>query len=150
MQIQGFPDMISHMTAEELLEEFALFDDWHDKFQYIIELGDQLEPLPDQYRVDDNLVQGCQSNVWLVAQAHENNGNDTRVEFLADSDSQIVRGLIAILMMLMSGKSAHEIQQLDVESVFRKLELQRHLSRSRSNGLHAMIQRIRELSAQHV
>lgn len=133
------------MTVEELLEEFELFDDWSEKYQYIIELGDQLDSFPEEFRVDDNLVQGCQSNVWLVARAKP--ADPPVIEFLADSDSQIVRGLIAILVMLMSGRTAEEIRDLDVEGLFRKLELQRHLSRSRSNGLNSMIQRIRTLAA---
>jgi cysteine desulfuration protein SufE len=138
--------MMLQMTADELIEEFSLFDDWHDRFQYIVELGDQLDPLPEEHRIEANLVQGCQSNVWLVARVRD--GDPPAIELLADSDSQIVRGLIAILVMLMSGRSPAEIQQLDVESLFKRLELQRHLSRSRSNGLHAMVQRIRQLAAQ--
>jgi cysteine desulfuration protein SufE len=139
--------MMVQMTADELMEEFALFDDWNDRFQYIIELGDQLDTLPDEYRVEENMVQGCQSSVWMVARVHS--GDPPTIEFLADSDSQIVRGLIAILMMLMSGRTAQEIQTMDVERVFRGLDLQRHLSRSRSNGLYSMIKRIRELAAQY-
>jgi cysteine desulfuration protein SufE len=137
--------MSASMTVEELLDEFSLFDDWSDKYQYIIELGDQLDPLPDELRVDEHLVQGCQSSVWVVARAKPS--DPPVIEFLADSDSQIVRGLIAILVMLLSGRTAEEIQALDVEGLFRKMELQRHLSRSRSNGLHSMIQRIRSLAA---
>jgi cysteine desulfuration protein SufE len=134
------------MTSAELLDEFSLFDDWSEKYQYIIELGDQLAEFPDEHRIDRNLVQGCQSNVWVVARAQPKTDPPV-IEFLADSDSQIVRGLIAILVMLMSGRTAPEIQSMDVESLFQKLELQRHLSRSRSNGLHSMIQRIRSLAA---
>lgn len=137
--------MTVSMTAEELLDEFSLFDDWSEKYQYIIELGDELGELPEEYRVESNLVQGCQSNVWLVARTKDT--SPPVVEFLADSDSQIVRGLIAILVMLMSGRTAEEIQTMGVEQLFEKLELQRHLSRSRSNGLHSMIQRIRSLAA---
>jgi sulfur transfer protein SufE len=133
------------MTAEELLDEFALFDDWSEKYQYIIELGDQLGEFPEPLRVEDNLVQGCQSNVWLVARTQPS--SPPVIEFLADSDSQIVRGLIAILIMLLSGRTAEEIKLMDVESLFQKLELRQHLSRSRSNGLHSMIQRIRTLAA---
>lgn len=134
------------LTADELVREFQALDDWNDRFQYIIELGDQLEPFPEEERRDENLVQGCQSNVWLVARVSE--GEPRRIEFLADSDSQLVRGLIAILVMLLSGKTPQEILCTDVESVFRKLDLQRHLSRSRSNGFYAMVRRIRELASQ--
>ncbi len=134
------------LTAAQLIDEFEMFDDWNDRFQYIIELGDQLDPFPEEHRLESNLVQGCQSNVWLVADVVP--GDPPRVEFHADSDSQIVRGLIAILVMLLSGKSPEEIAQADVESLFQRLELQRHLSRSRSNGLFSMVKRIRELAAE--
>lgn len=137
--------MMLQMTAEQLIDEFDTLEDWNEKYQYIIELGDQLGDFPAEHRIESNLVQGCQSSVWLVARVRP--GEPPVVEFLADSDSQIVRGLIAILVMLLSGKTATEIQSLDVESVFRRLELQRHLSRSRSNGLHAMVKRIRYLAA---
>lgn len=129
------------MTAEELIDEFSMFDDWNEKYQYIIELGDQVGDFPDAQRTEENLVQGCQSNVWLISQLKP--GDPPTVHFQADSDSQIVRGLIAILLMLMSGRTPDEIRQMDVEGVFDRLELRRHLSRSRSNGLHSMIKRMR-------
>jgi cysteine desulfuration protein SufE len=135
------------LTPDELIEEFLSLDDWNDRFQYLIELGEQLEPFPEEYRRDENLVQGCQSNVWLVPRVIE--GSPPRIELLADSDSQLVRGLIAILVILLSGKTPQEILATDVDSVFRKLELQRHLSRSRSNGFYSMVRRIRELAAQY-
>jgi cysteine desulfuration protein SufE len=91
------------------------------------------------------MVQGCQSQVWLVAQMKP--GNPPTMELIADSDSQLVRGLIAILVMLLSGKTPQQILSTNIEDVFQRLELQRHLSRSRSNGLHSMIKRIRELAA---
>lgn len=135
------------LTVEELLEEFALFDDWNDRFQYIIELGDSLAELPEEFRVDANLVQGCQSRVWLKERVRP--GNPPVIEFAADSDSQIVKGLIAILVMLLSGRTAREILETDIEGVFERLDLKRHLSRSRSNGLSSMIKRIRVLARQH-
>ncbi|GIW94873.1 MAG: cysteine desulfuration protein SufE [Pirellulaceae bacterium] len=136
------------LTPDELIQEFQSFDDWNDRFQYLIELGDQLEPFPEEERRDENLVQGCQSNVWLVARVVDS--DPPRMELLADSDSQLVRGLIAILMILLSGKTPQEVLQTDVESVFRQLELQRHLSRSRSNGFHSMVRRIRQLAEQYL
>lgn len=135
------------MTADELIEEFSLFDDWNEKYQYIIELGDQVGDFPESERTDENLVQGCQSNVWLIG--HLRPGDPPTLQIQADSDSQIVRGLIAILLMLMSGRTPQEVQQMDVESVFERLDLRRHLSRSRSNGLHSMVKRIRALAAEY-
>jgi len=133
------------LTPQQLIDEFAMLDDWNDRFQYIIELGDQLDPLPDQYRAVENMVQGCQSQVWLVAQMKPT--DPPTMELIADSDSQLVRGLIAILVMLLSGKTPQQILSTNVEEVFQRLDLQRHLSRSRSNGLHSMVKRIRELAA---
>lgn len=134
------------LSIDELLEEFSLFEDWNEKYQYLIELGDQLgSDFPDEERIDDNLVQGCQSRVWLITQV--GTGEPATVEVLADSDSQIVRGLIVILLVLLSGKSPKEIEQCDVEGVFEQLELIRHLSRSRANGLYSMVKRIRALAA---
>ncbi|MBM4001552.1 MAG: SufE family protein [Planctomycetes bacterium] len=136
---------MSPLTAEQLIDEFETLDDWNDRFQFIIELGDQLDPFPDAERTDANLVQGCQSNVWLIASRKE--GDPPRIEFQADSDSQIVRGLIAILVMLLSGRTVAEIERANVEDLFRRLDLRRHLSRTRSNGLFSMIKRIRELAS---
>lgn len=140
--------MALQMTAAELIDEFALFDDWNEKYQYIIELGDQVSGFPEEHRTEENLVQGCQSNVWLVARLKP--GDPPTLEVLADSDSQIVRGLIAILLTLLSGRTPREILDTDVERVFEKLELRRHLSRSRSNGLHSMIKRVRALASENL
>ena len=131
------------ITPEQLIEDFAIFDDWDDRFRYIIELGDELPPLPDEHRLDQNLVQGCQSRVWLVSDVE---GSPPTLQFSADSDSAIVKGLISILVMLFSGRSPDDILELDVESLFTKLELGRALLGSRSNGLASMVKRIRALA----
>jgi cysteine desulfuration protein SufE len=131
-------------TLDELLEDFAFLEDWEDRYRYIIELGDELEPLPPELKIEEFRVQGCVSNVWLVSELQP--GDPPRIRFRADSDSQIVRGLVAILLMLCSGRSPSEICALDLDHVFDRLELRKHLSRSRSNGFHSMIQRIRRLA----
>lgn len=131
-------------TLDELVEDFEFLDAWEDRYRYIIELGDELEQMPDSLKTEENRVQGCVSNVWLVLEVEP--GDPPRIRFIADSDSQIVRGLVSILLMLCSGRTAQEIQALDIESIFERLELGKHLSRSRSNGLHSMIKRIRRLA----
>lgn len=134
-------------TLDEIVEDFAFLDAWEDRYRYIIELGDELEALPDRLKTEEHRVQGCVSNVWLVLRVEPGeSGEPPRIRFLADSDSQIVRGLVAILVSLCSGRTAQEIQVLDIESIFERLELGKHLSRSRSNGLHSMIKRIRRLA----
>ncbi len=128
-------------TIDELIADFDLFDEWEEKYAFIIELGDHLPPMPDDLHDDDHLVQGCQSRVWLVANAGSN--GEPTVEFIADSDSRITKGLIAILVHLCSGRPAEEIIRMDLDGLFEKLELKNHLSRSRSNGLHSMIKTLK-------
>jgi cysteine desulfuration protein SufE len=134
-------------TIDELLEEFEDFDTWEERYRYIIELGAALDDLPPELRTEEHRVQGCISNVWLLMDVRP--GNPPLIQFRADSDSQIVRGLVSILLMLCSDRPAQEILALNIESVFERLELRKHLSRSRSNGLHSMIKRIRTLAERH-
>lgn len=135
------------LTIDELLDEFQDFDHWEDRYRYIIELGEELDEMPAELKTEENRVQGCVSNVWLVMDVQP--GDPPRVQFVADSDSQIVRGLVSILLMLCSGRAAQEVVAMDIESVYERLDLRQHLSRSRSNGLHSMIQRIRTLAGQY-
>ena len=132
------------MTAaiDELAETFEFLGDWEERYRYIIDLGRKLEPLPDEYRIDDYRVQGCVSRVWLVPRADPT--DPARIQFVADSDAHIVKGLIAIALMLFDDKTPEEILEIDTREVLRRLELSEHLSPSRSNGFYAMIRRIRE------
>lgn len=126
------------MDIEELTDNFELLDNWEDRYRYIIELGERLEPFPDEFRTEEWKVKGCQSQVWLVPQKR-----DGKIYFIGDSDAMIVKGLIAITLMIYSGKTAAEIKALDVEPIFSRLNLQEHLSPSRRNGLLAMTDKIR-------
>ena len=135
------------VTIDELIDEFDFLDDWEDRYRYIIELGDELDDMPSELKTEENRVQGCVSNVWLVMDVQP--ADPPVVKFVADSDSQIVRGLVAILLMLCSGLTGNEILSLDIESVFDRLELKKHLSRSRSNGFYSMVKRIRKLAEEH-
>ena len=98
--------MVKTATLEELVDDFEFLDAWEDRYRYIIELGDELEKMPDALKTEENRVQGCVSNVWLVL--HMEPGDPPRIQFIADSDSQIVRGLVAILLMLCSGRTAQK------------------------------------------
>ena len=136
----------SPLTPEELIEDFELIDDWEDRFQYVVELGRELDPLPEEHRLDTNLVQGCQSRVWLVSSITKDDAGQTRVHFVADSDAQIVKGLVSIIVQLISGKTPQEILDLQIRELFTKLELGSHLVQSRSNGLNSMIDRVESLA----
>jgi cysteine desulfuration protein SufE len=126
----------------ELLAEFEMFDDWADRYRYLIELGEKLPPLDEKYKTEENKVRGCQSQVWLVARRQGN-----RVFFEADSDSAITRGLIALLVRLFSGAKSSDIVAANL-SLIEKLGFAKHLSMSRANGFASMVQTIKRLAAQ--
>ena len=125
----------------EILGDFEVFDDWADRYRYLIELGEKLPALPDEFKTEANKVQGCQSQVWLRA---EKNGD--QIIFSADSDSAITRGLIALLVHLFSGASSAEIASANL-SFIEKLGFAKHLSMSRANGFASMIAMIKRLAA---
>jgi cysteine desulfuration protein SufE len=127
---------------DAILADFELLDDWEDRYRYVIELGRTLEPLPDEARNATNKVQGCVSQVWL-ATTPTRDGRNTRLTFIGDSDAHIVRGLIAILLALYSGRSADDILKIDANAVLGRLHLKEHLTPQRSNGLLSMVERIR-------
>jgi cysteine desulfuration protein SufE len=127
---------------DDILADFELLDDWEDRYRYVIELGRKLEPLPEEAHSPANKVQGCVSQVWLLTQV-DRGGGVPRLTFVGDSDAHIVRGLIAILFALYSGKTAEEIVNIDATQKLGLLHLKEHLTPQRSNGLMAMVQRIR-------
>ncbi len=129
------------VTIDSLVEDFGFLDDWEDRYRYVIELGKSLPDLPDHERVDSNKVRGCASQVWLVSEIDRR--GEPRLRFRGDSDAHIVRGLIAILFVLYSGRTSREIREIDPESVFSRIGLREHLTSQRSNGLSSMVARIR-------
>ena len=131
----------NHPSFDDILENFELLDDWEDRYRYVIELGKMLEPLPDALRRPDTKVQGCVSQVWLATTVHPD--GVPRLSFVGDSDAHIVRGLIAILLAIYSGKTANEILDIDAVATLGELHLNDHLTPQRSNGLMAMVTRIR-------
>lgn len=128
-------------SLNDIRDAFSFFDDWEDKYRFIIDLGKDLPGLPDDEKTDDKLIHGCQSQVWLSYQLE--NGD---LKLKMDSDAFIVRGLIAIVLASYQDKSSAEIAAYDIEAVFAELELLQHLSQTRGNGLRAMIERIREVA----
>ena len=136
------------MTIDELLETFDSLEDWDERCDYLIDLGFDLPEFPQQSKTEENRVRGCQSNVWLVAEVREN-GRPT-IQISADSDSMIVRGLIAVLLTIFSGRTPEEILKTDVRTIFERLGLDRHLSSTRRNGLYGMVNRIRALAGSRV
>jgi cysteine desulfuration protein SufE len=133
-------------TIPELIETFDALGDWEAQCDYLIDLGYEVPHLPASARTEANKVHGCQSNVWLIT--HTKPGNPPKIEIQAESDSMIVSGLIAVLLIAYSGKSAQEILQTDIQQVFARLGLNRQLSSARRNGLAGMVQRIRSIAEQ--
>ena len=132
------------ITIDRIMQNFDVLTDWEDRYRYIIELGRKLPSFDEEYKIDANLVQGCVSQVWLVTDVRD--GDPPVIEFRADSDAQIVKGLVAILLSLYSGKTAREILTADIRSIFQKLDLAKHLSLNRANGFASMVKRIHELA----
>ena len=134
---------VAFMTIDEISDNFSLLDEWEDRYRYIIELGRTLPPLPAEAYNDANKVQGCASQVWLTTTVQPNGPRGPMLRFRGDSDAHIVRGLIAILFALYSGKSARDILAIDLTALFERLGLREHLTQQRSNGLKSMVARIR-------
>jgi cysteine desulfuration protein SufE len=130
-------------AIDEIVENFTLLDEWDDRYRYVIELGRTLAPLAEAAHVEANKVRGCASQVWLVTHVKPNGAAGPVLSFEGDSDAHIVRGLIAILFALYSGKAAKEILDVDALALFDRIGLRENLTPQRSNGLRSMVERIR-------
>jgi len=126
---------------DEIIEEFSSFDDWMDKYQLLIDLGNEQEPLPEEYKTESNLIDGCQSRVWLQADFEGDEGNGV-IRFRAESDALIVKGIVTLLIRVLSGHTPDEILNADLYFIDR-IGLKEHLSPTRSNGLLAMVKQMR-------
>jgi cysteine desulfuration protein SufE len=124
-------------TEQEIIEEFSLFDSWDDKYEYIIDLGKRLAPLEDQFKVEENTVKGCQSTVWLATDY-----KDGKILFKADSNSTITKGLISMLIRVLSGHTPNEIADAKLDFI-REIGMTTHLAQTRSNGLLAMVKQMK-------
>ena len=130
-------------AIDDIIENFALLDEWDDRYRYVIELGRTLAPLPDDVRTETNKVQGCASQVWLGTTVKPDGSAGPTLSFVGDSDAHIVRGLIAILFALYSGQAARDILSTDAVALFERLGLREHLTPQRSNGFRSMVERIK-------
>jgi len=130
-------------TIDEIVENFTLLDEWDDRYRYVIELGRTLAPLPEGAHTEANKVRGCASQVWLLTHVKPDGAAGPTLSFDGDSDAHIVRGLIAIVIALYSGKRAKEILETDALDLFDRIGLREGLTPQRSNGLRSMIERIR-------
>ena len=128
-------------TTDDILDDLAFFDDWEERYKYIIDLGRSLASMDESLHTPERMVKGCQSNVWIDVQLHEG-----RLVFTVDSDAVIVRGLLAVVMAAYNDKSPADITAFDVDSYFKKLDLERHLSPTRGNGLRAIVGRIQAIA----
>ncbi len=134
--------MLPQLTPQELIENFNLFDDWEQRYGYLIDLGKQLPAFPEAARNEAHRVRGCVSNVWIVAEQDA----EQRLLFLGDSDAFIVKGLISVVLILCNAKTPQDILNLDIPQIFQELNLAQHLTPSRSNGLYSMINYVRRLA----
>ncbi len=132
---------------EDIADTFDFLDDWEDRYRHVIDMGKAMDPLEDAFRVPATKVEGCASQVWIVPEV-EGEGPDAVFRFRGDSDAMIVRGLIAILKALYAGLTLREVMKVDAAAELGRLGLNDHLSAQRSNGLRAMIERIRLIAAQ--
>lgn len=133
---------MAQVTLEELTENFSLFDDWEERYKYLIDLGKNLPPMPESLKTEETLVRGCTSRVWLICETDEVGA----YHFTVDSDAHIVKGLIVILLSAYEGKTAVEISEVDIETAFEQIGLNQHLSPNRRNGFFAMVERVQVLS----
>jgi cysteine desulfuration protein SufE len=127
------------VTAEDIVDTLGFFDNWEERYKYIIDLGKELPPMDSALRNDQYLVRGCQSQVWLVDE-----WRDGKLFFQADSDAFIVKGLLGVVLAAFNGKTPGEILSVDIDAYFGRLDLLQHLSSTRGNGLKAMVKRIQE------
>ena len=131
-------------TLEDVLDAFEFLDDWEERYAYVVDLGKQLPAFPDEARIEENYVHGCQSQVWLIHHYDEDSGT---LFLLIDSDAIIVRGLAAIILVALNGKTPRDLLATDIDELFEQLDLFRHISPTRGNGLRAMVQRIQASAA---
>lgn len=132
------------VTLDDVLDDFEFLDDWEERYAYIIDLGKQLSSFPEDERVEENYVHGCQSQVWLIHHLDEDSG---KLFLLIDSDALIVRGLAAIILVALNARTPRELLATDIDELFERLDLFRHISPTRGNGLRAMVTKIRDIAA---
>ena len=135
--------MAAAPALDDIRSSFVFFDDWEDRYRFLIDLGRAVAPLPERERIDANLVRGCQSKVWLVTRY---DADADRLALAIDSDAHIVRGLAAVVLAAFNGQSPRAIAEFNMEGLFEELALLRHLTPTRGNGLRAMVAKIRAIA----
>ena len=128
-------------TRDDIIDDMAFFDDWEQRYQYIIDLGKSIDRIDENQKTPENLVKGCQSKVWLTSQL-----NDNRLSFKVDSDAVIVNGLLALVLAVFNHKTASDILAVDIDSYFKQLDLERHITPSRGNGLKSIVAKIQAIA----
>ena len=128
-------------SSQEIVEDMAFFDDWEQRYQYIIDLGKSIPPIDESLKTDENLVRGCQSSVWLVSTER-----DGKLQFQVDSDAVIVNGLLAMVMSVFNDKTMDQILDFDIDGYFKELDLVRHITPTRGNGLFAIVNKIQAIA----
>ena len=128
-------------SSKEIVEDMAFFDDWEQRYQYIIDLGKSIPPIDESLKTNENLVRGCQSNVWLVSTER-----DGKLQFQADSDAVIVNGLLALVIAVFNDKTMAQILDFDINGYFKALDLERHITPTRGNGLQAIVAKIQAIA----
>ncbi len=134
-------------TLQEIIDTFALLDDWEDRYRYVIEVGKQMPPLPEADRTEANKVRGCASQVWLRTDVRPGPDGRPRLHFAGESDAHIVQGLVAIIIAFYSGLTPQEVAERDPLALFEEIGLSSHLTPQRSNGVRSMVERIRRDAA---
>ena len=132
---------------ENIVEDFEFLEDWEDRYRFVIDMGKEMSPLEDAFRVPATKVEGCSSQVWIVPQV-EGRGEAAVFKFRGDSDAMIVRGLVAVLVAMFNGLTVAEVLKVDAGGELARLQLNDHLSAQRSNGLRAMVERIRKIAGE--
>jgi cysteine desulfuration protein SufE len=135
------------MKIDSFIENFEFLEDWEERYNYIVDLGSRLPEMPAEAKNNETLVHGCVSNVWVTGRPYKDDPN--RLEFEADSDTPIVKGLVAILVMLFTGKTSQEVLDIDVDALFSRLHLDEHLSPNRHVGVYAMVEKIKGIAKQY-
>lgn len=130
------------ISAEDILDTLSFFDGWEERYKYIIDLGKELPPMPEAFKIESNLIRGCQSQVWIKESLEHD-----KLQFAVDSDAFIVKGLLAVVLAAYNNKAPNAILDFDIEGYFESLGLLKHLSPTRGSGMKAMVAKIREVAA---
>ncbi len=133
------------MNLDEIVDIFDILGDWEQRYQYLVELGEKLPPMPEELKTEDNKVKGCMSQVWV--HAYRDSENPERIHFHGDCDTSIIKGVLALLIQLLDGRTAEEIQNLDVDEFFTRLKLDEHLSPNRHFGIYALVELMKQQAA---